>query len=507
MVRDEPDAGRRAEEVLDDVMSAPGPPQVRRDRREHGGAAAGWTTTRSPSGPSRSGWTPDSADYDAAAVPPATDDPVPVDVTETEELPAGGRGGRPGGGRGPAGDRRAAGLPADRATRTASRQPGGSMTVSTGYGQSGPAGNHPNATACGIRRPWPGSGGALPLRRHTIPLPGRDGMTLGPGPTPRRPRRNTTATSTRPSSTAARTSFSTALVPFIRDGVAAGAAGHGRRGRATGRSRCGTRSAGTPRDVALRRHGRAGAQPGPDHPRLAALPGPALPGRAAGARHRRADLGRPAGRRAGRGQLHEGAAQRRGRPGHPDVAALPVRHQGAAGAGGRARVPEPSAGRPGRLVRGEPALRRRPVRRRLLRRRAAGADRAGRGPAVRGRGRGRARGGGPAGRDRGPGRGADLGGRARPAGDGGHAWSAPPAPGRCGCGWSRRRWSARCATRARHRRRWPGGAGRRRASRTTAGSGWPTSCATWSRSAPAGPARRSGWSAGVRRRSAAPGSR
>ena len=79
----------------------------------------------------------------------------------------------------------------------------------------------------------------------------------------------------------------------------------------------------------------------------------------------------------------------------------------------------PSAGRPGRLVRGEPALRRRPVRHRLPRRRAAGADRAGRGPAVRGRGRGRARGGGPAGRDRGPGRGADLGGRARPAGDGG----------------------------------------------------------------------------------------
>ena len=73
------------DEVRDDVLSAPGPPDVRRDRREHGGA-------------------PDRLDDDALAertederveagldaynpddVPAATDDPVPVDLTETEQ--------------------------------------------------------------------------------------------------------------------------------------------------------------------------------------------------------------------------------------------------------------------------------------------------------------------------------------------------------------------------------------------------------------------------------------
>jgi hypothetical protein len=82
MARDDLSSG---EDVRDDVMSAPGPPDVRRDRREHGGA-------------------PDRLDDDALAertederveagldafnpddVPAATDDPVPVDITETEQ--------------------------------------------------------------------------------------------------------------------------------------------------------------------------------------------------------------------------------------------------------------------------------------------------------------------------------------------------------------------------------------------------------------------------------------
>ncbi|HST66365.1 MAG TPA: hypothetical protein VLM05_14365 [Mycobacteriales bacterium] len=82
MARDDLSDG---DQVREDVLSAPGPPDVRRDRREHGGA-------------------PDRLDDDALAertedervaagledfnpddVPPATDDPVPVDVTETEQ--------------------------------------------------------------------------------------------------------------------------------------------------------------------------------------------------------------------------------------------------------------------------------------------------------------------------------------------------------------------------------------------------------------------------------------
>lgn len=82
MARDDLSNG---DDVRDDVMSAPGPPDVRRNRREHGGA-------------------PDRLDDDALAertedervdagldaynpdeVPAATDDPVPVDITETEQ--------------------------------------------------------------------------------------------------------------------------------------------------------------------------------------------------------------------------------------------------------------------------------------------------------------------------------------------------------------------------------------------------------------------------------------
>lgn len=68
-----------------DVMSAPGPPEVRRDRREHGGwqeksvdddeLAERTERARVEAG---------IDDYDPADVPPATDDPVPADPREDE---------------------------------------------------------------------------------------------------------------------------------------------------------------------------------------------------------------------------------------------------------------------------------------------------------------------------------------------------------------------------------------------------------------------------------------
>ena len=85
MVRDEPDGVRRGEEVHDDVMSAPGPPEVRKDRRVHGGMPPRVDdeelAERTEHERADLGLEP----YDELAVPPATDDPVPVDITETEE--------------------------------------------------------------------------------------------------------------------------------------------------------------------------------------------------------------------------------------------------------------------------------------------------------------------------------------------------------------------------------------------------------------------------------------
>ena len=84
MARDDLPTG---EDVVEDVMSAPGPPEVHRDRREHGGGGM-------------PGHVDDDAlaerteqervelgldDYDPDDVPPATDDPVPTDITESEQ--------------------------------------------------------------------------------------------------------------------------------------------------------------------------------------------------------------------------------------------------------------------------------------------------------------------------------------------------------------------------------------------------------------------------------------
>jgi hypothetical protein len=82
MARDDLSNG---EDVRDDVMSAPGPPDVRRDRREHGGAS------QRPDDDALAERTEDErveAGLDAFnpdEVPAATDDPVPVDITETEQ--------------------------------------------------------------------------------------------------------------------------------------------------------------------------------------------------------------------------------------------------------------------------------------------------------------------------------------------------------------------------------------------------------------------------------------
>ncbi len=82
MARDDLSNG---EDVRDDVMSAPGPPDVRRDRREHGGAS------QRPDDDELAERTEDErvdAGLDAFnpdEVPAATDDPVPVDITETEQ--------------------------------------------------------------------------------------------------------------------------------------------------------------------------------------------------------------------------------------------------------------------------------------------------------------------------------------------------------------------------------------------------------------------------------------
>jgi len=84
MARDDRPTG---DEVVEDVMSAPGPPEVRRDRREHGGGGM-------------PGHVDDDAlaerteqervelgldDYDPNDVPPATDDAVPTDITESAQ--------------------------------------------------------------------------------------------------------------------------------------------------------------------------------------------------------------------------------------------------------------------------------------------------------------------------------------------------------------------------------------------------------------------------------------
>jgi hypothetical protein len=76
---------RSGDDVRDDVMTAPGPPEVRRDRREHGGAAERFDDDALAERTEQERVDAGLDDYDPEDVPAATDDPVPVDVTETEQ--------------------------------------------------------------------------------------------------------------------------------------------------------------------------------------------------------------------------------------------------------------------------------------------------------------------------------------------------------------------------------------------------------------------------------------
>ncbi len=81
-----PEDRRSGEEVAADVLAAPGPPdqELHRDRREHGGAADRLDDDALAERTQQERVDAGLADYDPDAVPPATDDPVPVDLTETE---------------------------------------------------------------------------------------------------------------------------------------------------------------------------------------------------------------------------------------------------------------------------------------------------------------------------------------------------------------------------------------------------------------------------------------
>jgi hypothetical protein len=83
MARD--DDQRSGEDVREDVMSAPGPPDVRRDRREHGGAPDRLDDDALAERTEQERVDAGIDAYDPDDVPPATDDPVPVDITETEQ--------------------------------------------------------------------------------------------------------------------------------------------------------------------------------------------------------------------------------------------------------------------------------------------------------------------------------------------------------------------------------------------------------------------------------------
>jgi hypothetical protein len=79
---------RSGEDVRDDVMSAPDGPEVRKDRRVHGGAPLHPDDDALAERTEQERVDAGLADYDPATVPDATDDPVPVDIRETAEYEA-----------------------------------------------------------------------------------------------------------------------------------------------------------------------------------------------------------------------------------------------------------------------------------------------------------------------------------------------------------------------------------------------------------------------------------
>ena len=82
MARDDRPTG---DDVVEDVMSAPGPPEVRRDRREHGGMPMHVDDDALAERTEQERVELGLDDYDPDEVPPATDDPVPTDITESEQ--------------------------------------------------------------------------------------------------------------------------------------------------------------------------------------------------------------------------------------------------------------------------------------------------------------------------------------------------------------------------------------------------------------------------------------
>jgi hypothetical protein len=84
MARD--DDRRSGEDVREDVMSAPeSPADVHKDRRYHGGIPPRLDDEELVERTEEERVEAGVDAYDPDDVPPATDDPVPVDITETEE--------------------------------------------------------------------------------------------------------------------------------------------------------------------------------------------------------------------------------------------------------------------------------------------------------------------------------------------------------------------------------------------------------------------------------------
>ena len=69
---------------VDDVMSAPGPPEVTKDRRDHSGAPLHVDDDALAERTEQERVEAGLVDYDPDDVPPATDDPLPTDVTDSE---------------------------------------------------------------------------------------------------------------------------------------------------------------------------------------------------------------------------------------------------------------------------------------------------------------------------------------------------------------------------------------------------------------------------------------
>lgn len=85
MVQDRGDQLSDGDEVARDVMDAPGPPDVTKDRRYHGGAPDRLDDDALAERTDEERVDAGLADYAPGDVPAATDDPVDVDVTDTQQ--------------------------------------------------------------------------------------------------------------------------------------------------------------------------------------------------------------------------------------------------------------------------------------------------------------------------------------------------------------------------------------------------------------------------------------